>query len=155
MGIEAPSKEDAVLSPGLSTQPTSSKCWSAFVLSSLASFNTGSVPHTRGTESGNKLEVISPVHRIQGFFFFQVIYQCSFFILKKYLFIYFWLGWVFIAVQTFLWSQGAGATPQLQCVGFSLRWLLSLQSTCSRYTDFCGCNSWALEHRLSSCGAQA
>ena len=91
MGIEAPSKEDAVLSPGLSTQPTSSKCWSAFVLSSLASFNTGSVPHTRGTESGNKLEVISPVHRIQGFFFFSSNLPVFFFYFKK-IFIYLFLA---------------------------------------------------------------
>ena len=38
----------------------------------------------------------------------------------------------------------------LLCAGFSLRWLLSSPSTGSS-----SCGSRALEHRLSSCGAQA
>ena len=45
-------------------------------------------------------------------FFFNVI-----------LFIYFWLCWIFVAVQDFL---------QLQCMGFSLWWLLLLRSMGSR-----------------------
>ena len=36
-------------------------------------------------------------------------------------FIYFWLCWVFVAAQAFLWLQQAGAPLQLQCTGFSLR----------------------------------
>ena len=43
----------------------------------------------------------------------------------------------------------------LQCVGFSLRWLLLLQSTGSRLMGFNSCGSQALECRLSSCGTQA
>ena len=39
--------------------------------------------------------------------------------------------------------------------GFSLRWLLLLWSTGSRHTGFSSCGSWALERRLSSCGARA
>ena len=42
----------------------------------------------------------------------------------------------------------------LWCVGFSLWWLLLLRSTGSRHAGFSSCGSWALEHRLSSCGAQ-
>ena len=38
----------------------------------------------------------------------------------------------------------------LLCVASSLLWLLLFQSTGSRCTD-----SWAVEHGLSSCGAQA
>ena len=41
----------------------------------------------------------------------------------------------------------------LQCKGFSLRWLLLLQSPSSRCGDF-SCVSWTLEHRLSNWGAQ-
>ena len=50
----------------------------------------------------------------------------------------------------------------LRCAGFSLQWLLLLRSTGSRCAGFnsCGtwaksCGSWALERRLSSCGAWA
>ena len=43
----------------------------------------------------------------------------------------------------------------LQCEGFSMRWLLLLRSTGSRCAGFSSCGSRALEHRLSSCGAQA
>ena len=50
----------------------------------------------------------------------------------------------------------------LQCTGFSLRWLLSLQSAGSRLCGLqaaaCGlssCSPWALERRLNSCGTHA
>ena len=52
--------------------------------------------------------------------------------LKKNLFIYFWLCWVFVSVQAFLQLQRMGATLQLQREGFSLRWLLLLRSTAAR-----------------------
>ena len=48
-----------------------------------------------------------------------------------------------------------GGYSSLWCVGFSLQWLLLLQSTGSRCTGFSSCGSRALEHRLSSCGAWA
>ena len=38
--------------------------------------------------------------------------------------------------------------------GFSLRWLLLLQSTGSRHLGFSNYGMWVLEHRLSSCGAR-
>ena len=43
----------------------------------------------------------------------------------------------------------------LWCAGFSLRWLLLLQSTGSRRTGFSSCGSPTLECRLSSCGSRA
>ena len=53
-------------------------------------------------------------------------------------------AWAFLQ----LWR--VGATLQLQCSGFSLKWLLLLQST-----GFRAHSSQALQHRLSSCGAWA
>ena len=41
----------------------------------------------------------------------------------------------------------------LWCAGFSLQWLLLLQSTGSRSEGFSSCGSRTLERRLSSCGA--
>ena len=49
----------------------------------------------------------------------------------------------------------SGGYTLLQCTGFSLQWLLLLQSMGSRHAGFSSCGSWALERRLSSCGAQA
>ena len=64
----------------------------------------------------------------------------------------------------------SGGYSSLQWAGFSLRWLLLLQSMGSRCVGFgsCGawdsvvvarrlssCGSWALERSLSSCGARA
>ena len=56
---------------------------------------------------------------------------------KKYLFIYGCVG------------------SLLLCAGFLLRWLLLLQSTGCRRAGFSNCGTWALERRLSSCGARA
>ena len=95
--------------------------------------------------------------------------QCSFFF-------FFWLS---LGLCCCLWAFSScgewGLLFLLWCVGFSLRWLLLLQSTGSRWwasvVAACGlssCGSWDLEHvgfsscglralerRLSSCGAQA
>ena len=49
----------------------------------------------------------------------------------------------------------SGGYSSLQCTGFSLRWLLSLQSTGSGARGLSSCGSRALERRLSSCGARA
>ena len=50
---------------------------------------------------------------------------------------------------------GRGGYSLSQCTGFSLRWLLLLQSRGSRVSGGSSCGLWALEHRLSSCGARA
>ena len=42
-----------------------------------------------------------------------------------------------------------------QCEGFSLQWLLRFRSLALGLTSFSSCRSWALEHKLSSWGAQA
>ena len=81
-----------------------------------------------------------------------------------------WLRWVFIVVHGLSLAAVSRGYSSLQCVGFSLRWLLLLWSTGSRHVGFssCGsrasvvvawglgsCGSWALECRLSSCGTWA
>ena len=56
--------------------------------------------------------------------------------LKIYLFsIYFRLHWVFVAAR--------GGYSSLWCVGFSLQWLLLLQSMGSRCASFNSCGMWA------------
>ena len=55
-----------------------------------------------------------------------------------------------------------GGYPSLWCMDFSLQWLLLLQNTGSRALGsavaaqgLSSCSTWALEHRLNSCGAWA
>ena len=52
------------------------------------------------------------------------------------LFIYFCLCWVFIAVRQLSLVVVSGGYSSLQCVGFSLWWLLLLRSMGSRLTGF-------------------
>ena len=59
------------------------------------------------------------------------------------LFIYFWLHWVFVAARGLSLVAATGGYSSLWCTGFSLQWLLLLQSTGSRHVGF------------SSCGLQA
>ena len=54
----------------------------------------------------------------------------------------------------FLYLWRLGATLHLWCVGFSLQWLLLLQTSGSRARGLSSCGSRALEHRLSSCGTR-
>ena len=68
---------------------------------------------------------------------------------------YFWQRWVFVAARGLSLVAESRGYSSLQCAGFSLRWLLLLQSTGSRCMGFSSCGSRALERRLSSCGAQA
>ena len=72
-----------------------------------------------------------------------------------YLFIYFWWRWVSVAARGLSLVAASGGHSSLQCAAFSLRWLLLLRSTGSRRAGFGSCGSWALERRLSSCGARA
>ena len=78
-----------------------------------------------------------------------------FFLIFVYLFIYFWLHWVFVAAHGLSLVAASGGYSSLWCMGFSLRWLLLLWSTGSRCMGFSSCGLWALECRLSSCGARA
>ena len=80
--------------------------------------------------------------------FFKILY-------KFYLFIYFWLHWVFVAVHGLSLVVASGGYSSLRCMGFLLRWLLLLQSMGSRLTGSSSCGLRALERRLSSCGMRA
>ena len=64
------------------------------------------------------------------------------FIYLIYLFIYFWLRWVFVAMHRLSLVATSGAYSSLQCAGFSLRWLL-LRSTDSRHAGFSSCGTQA------------
>ena len=72
-----------------------------------------------------------------------------------YLFIYFWLSWVFVAVHGLSLVAASWGYSWLRCMGFSLQWLLLLRGMGSRCGGFSSCGSWALERRLSSCGSRA
>ena len=85
------------------------------------------------------------------FYFFKFFKNLFLF----YLFIYFWPHWVFVAARGLSLVVASGGYSLLWCAGFSLRWLLLLQSTGSRHTGFSSCGSQAPECRLSSCGAWA
>ena len=76
----------------------------------------------------------------------------------KILFIYFWLRWVFIAACGLSLVAESRGYSLLRCTGFSLRWLLLLQSTGSRHMGFSSCGTRAsvvVAHGLSSCGSRA
>ena len=47
-----------------------------------------------------------------------------FFLLLIYLFIYFWLHWVFVAMHGFPLVVASGGYSSLRCAGFSPWWLL-------------------------------
>ena len=81
---------------------------------------------------------------------------------KIYLFIYFWLHLVFVAARGLSLVAVSGGFSLLWCAGFSLWWLLLLQSMGSRHVgsvvvahELSSCGSWAQERRLSSCGTRA
>ena len=79
-------------------------------------------------------------------FFLEIIYFILF---------YFWLCWVFLAARGLSLVVVSGGYSSLQCVGFSLWWLLLLWSMGSRRAGFSSCGTWTLEHRFSSCDARA
>jgi len=77
---------------------------------------------------------------------------------KIYLFVCLWLCWVFVAAQAFLSLQQAGAplAVVLEVLGLLIVVaFLVVEHGGSRRSGFRNCSSWALEHRLSSCGAWA
>ena len=88
----------------------------------------------------------------------------SFFFLKKILFIYLWLRWVFVAAcgLSLIAMSGEGATLHCNaqasyCSGFSCcgAWALGARASVVVARGLSSCGSWALECRLSSCGAQS
>ena len=66
-----------------------------------------------------------------------------FFLIYLFYFIYFWLHWVFTAVHGLSLVAARGGYSSLWYAGFSLRWLLLLQSTGSRRVGFSSCGMWA------------
>ena len=77
------------------------------------------------------------------------------------LFIYFWLCWVIVAVWIFSLVAATEDYSSLPHMGF-LMWKLVVehifQGTLASVAEACGlnsCSSWALGHRLNSCGTQA
>ena len=56
-------------------------------------------------------------------------------------FIYFWLCWIFVAAHRLSLVVATGGYSWLQCTGFSLKWLLLLQSMGSRCMGFSSCNT--------------
>ena len=71
----------------------------------------------------------------------KIVFQVCYSFKKK--FIYFWLRWVFVAVRRISLVAASGGYSSLLCAGFSLRWLLLLQSTGCRHADFSSCSAWA------------
>ena len=76
-----------------------------------------------------------------------------------------YLFWAAFGLCCYAWTFSSCSQrgySSLRCAGFALRWLLLLRSMGSRHTGFRvvvrglrSCGSRALEHRFSSCGAQA
>ena len=71
---------------------------------------------------------------------------------------------LFLILFTYLFIFGCAGSSllcssrgysSLRCAGFSLQWLLLLQSPGSRHEGFSSCGTQALERRPSSCGARA
>ena len=73
----------------------------------------------------------------QKLFFFNKFIH-SFIQSVIYLFIYLWLRWVFISARRLSLVVASGGYSSLCCMGFSLWWLLLLQST-----GFSSCGTWA------------
>ena len=64
---------------------------------------------------------------------FPLLFLISFYSILKFLFIYFWLHWVFIAAHGLSLVASSKGYSSLWCVGYSLLWLLLSRSTGSRY----------------------
>ena len=71
----------------------------------------------------------------------QTFQYFSFFFVN--LFIYFGLCWVFVAACGLSLVVSSGGYSSLRCAGFSLQWLLLLQSTGSRHVGFSSCGTRA------------
>ena len=77
------------------------------------------------------------------------------FFLNYYYLFYFWLHWVFFAAHGLSLVAASGGYSSLWCAGFSLWWLLLLQSTGCRRAGFSSCGTWAQQLWLASSRVQA
>ena len=59
----------------------------------------------------------------------------------NFIFIYFWLCWIFVAVRGLSLVAVSGGHSSLRSVGFSLQWLLLLRSTGSRRAGLSSCST--------------
>ena len=87
--------------------------------------------------------------------FLYVFWPFRYYFLNLFNLFSFCLHWAFVAACRLSLVVVSGGHSSLWRTGFSLQWLLLLQSTGSMRVGFSSCGSWALEPRLSSCGAQA
>ena len=60
-----------------------------------------------------------------------------------FIFYFFWLHWVFVTVHGLSLVAASGGYSSLWCGGFSLRWLLLLQSPSYRCAGFSSCGTQA------------
>ena len=109
--------------------------------------------------------LVNPFNHRETFLLFQAwrIQVCCGFqsdFLKINLFIlfifYFWLCCIFVAACGLSLVAVSGGYSSSRCVGFSLWWLLLLQSTGSRHAGFNSCGRWAsavVARRLWSTGS--
>ena len=74
-------------------------------------------------------------------YLFRNLYLFIYF--KINLFIYFWLRWVLVAARGLSLVATSRGYSSLRCSGFSLRWLLLLQSMGSRHAGFSSCGTRA------------
>ena len=68
-------------------------------------------------------------NNVKEFSLLQKLGNFSFFLIKKNVFIYLWLSWVFIAACGLSLVVASGGYSSLRCTGFSLWWLLLFCST--------------------------
>ena len=96
------------------------------------------MPHREKTRTGLEMAGKRHLHQDQvtGAEFIFIFYKFI------YLFIY-WLLWVFVAAHGLSLIALSGGYSSLRCMGFSLWWLLLLQSTGSRRVGFSSCGTWA------------
>ena len=132
-------------------------CYGGAVRATCQSFNFGDgfLSHPSGSTltptSLFKLLILLQAFMLKIFLLYFFFFLINLFVL----FIYFWLHCVFVVAHGLSLVAVSWDYSSLRCSRFSLRWLLLLRSTGSRFMGFSSCGSRALEHRLSSCGAQA
>ena len=75
--------------------------------------------------------------------------------LTFFFFFNFWLCWIFVAARGLSLAAASGGYSSLRCTGFSLQWLLVLQSMGSRRMGFSCCGPRAQQLWLVGSRAQA
>ena len=98
--------------------------------------------------------MVQNLMKISGHFGFFLV--CFLFFLVFFLLIYLFLAALGLCCCALAFSSCAsGGYSSLRCMGFSLRWLLLLQSTGYRRAGFSSCSAWAQQLWLAGSRAQA